>query len=382
MKGNVYYQKDRGRWAVSWPREGRRGSHVITRYKGEFMFDRRIAEKCLHMIQGDWENYRAGLGAFRIEKYTGKGFTDVIEFYENWMREVVAPTKKPATVKCYRSYLANWIRPFFEHHPVLLHEVQLDLLTKMLNSIALTGKGKLNVMMAFHSMMDYAWRSPRIPEVPPFPKRSAYDLTRPVIEWISRERFDQVMAAIPEVHRPPFLWMYLHLMRPAEACALMWPDWDEINRRFNVRRSISARKLVTSTKTAQVYPTPCHGAFYPVMQDLSRNRDLDSPFVFTNPRARKDGRRYTNESLNNIWKAACGKVGIRIRLYAGVRHSRASQMVNELKMSIHEVKDAGTWKRLDSVSRYAETALTRKRELLERGDIIRLEHYKSTTRPN
>ena len=37
MKGSVFFQRDRGRWAVSWPRQGARGSHVITRYKGEFM---------------------------------------------------------------------------------------------------------------------------------------------------------------------------------------------------------------------------------------------------------------------------------------------------------------------------------------------------------
>ena len=380
MKGSVFFQNDRGRWAVSWPRQGRRGSHAITRYKGEFMYDRRIAEKCLHMIQSDWENFRAGLAAFRIEKYTGKGWTDVVEFYEQWLDEVVVPTRKPATVKGYRSYLNNWIRPFFDKHPVMLHEIQLDTLCSLLNSIALSGKGKLNVMMAFHTMLDHAWRSRRIPEIPPFPKRAAYGMVKPVIEWISRERFNQVMAAIPPNHQAPFLWMYLHLMRPAEACALMWADWDEINRQFMVRRSLSARQVVNSTKTGEIYPTPCHSAFYPFMQELTSTRRQDSPFIFINSRARNSDRRYTNESLNTIWKAACREVGIEIALYSGVRHSRASQMINELKMSIHEVKEAGTWKRLDSVSRYAKTGLTRKRELLERGDVISMMHYKSTTK--
>ena len=83
----------------------------------------------------------AGLGTFRIEKYTGRGWTDVVEFYEQWLREVVEPTRKPATVKGYRSYLANWVRPFFESHPVMLHEIQLDTICSLLNSIDLSGQG-------------------------------------------------------------------------------------------------------------------------------------------------------------------------------------------------------------------------------------------------
>ncbi len=80
MKGSISYYKDRGQWIVSWYDEGR--IWKITRYKGELMYHRKIAEKCLAMVQADYENYLAGLGAFRIEKYTGKGWTDVIEYFE------------------------------------------------------------------------------------------------------------------------------------------------------------------------------------------------------------------------------------------------------------------------------------------------------------
>ena len=74
-------------------------------------------------------------------------------------------------------------------------------------------------------------------------------------------------------------------------------------------------------------------------------------------------------------------MGISIRPYAGTRHSRASQMHNELGMSLPEIQEAGPWKRLESVKRYAITELSRKRELLERnlgqnGD----RYYKTTTK--
>ena len=49
-----------------------------------------------------------------------------------------------------------------------------------------------------------------------------------------------------------------------------------------------------------------------------------SEFVFTH-----NGRSpYDEKILNKIWKEACAEVGVTIRLYNGVRHSRAGQMLD------------------------------------------------------
>ena len=160
------------------------------------MYHRKIAEKCLAMVQADYENYLAGLGAFRIEKYTGKGWTDVIEYFEEWLK--TKKKKKPATYKGYSSYFTNWIKPFFKQHPVMLHEIQLDTLDKLLAYVRLSPKGKYNVMNCFHAFMDYAWRSKRIPEMPPFPKKSDYGLVEPTIKWLPEDRQMKIIFAIPE----------------------------------------------------------------------------------------------------------------------------------------------------------------------------------------
>ena len=338
------------------------------------MYDKRIAQKCLSMIQARYEDAQEGKCVFRIEEFTGKRFTDVCEYYETWMKDVVEPNRKPATIKGYWSYYRNWIKPFFEKNNIMLHEVRLDTLTSLLNSVTLTGKGKQNVMMAFHAMLDYAWRSDRIPELPPFPKKSVYNIVEPKKDWIDSETFWKVIDAIDEDDRPVILWMYYHLMREAEACAVQWADWDEVNQVFWVRRSISARELVESTKTGRVYETPCHKDFLPFMKELSKNRT--SKFIFTNKRARQDGKRYTNESLNIIWRNACKKVGVSIRLYAAIRHSRATQMSVENGMSVSEIFEAGPWVRRDSVEKYRKLELVRKRELLERGQVL---HFKRTS---
>lgn len=365
MKGSVFYQKDRGRWAVSFYYAGK--TWVITRYKREFIYDKSIALKCLSNIQNRYEQAQDGLCRFRIEEFTGKGWTDVLDYYESWMKEVIEPKRKPATIKGYWSYYRNWIKPFFTENPVLLHEIQLDTLTKLLNFIRLTGKGKYNVMNALHSMMDYAWRSKRISEMPPFPKKEDYNIIKPAIKWLDTETFWKVVDALREEDKPIFLWMYYHLMREAEACSLQWRDWDEINRVFIVRRSISARQVVESTKTGDVYTTPCHSDFLPYMLKLRwAGLYQGSDFIFTNHRARKDGKRYTNESINKAWRHACKSVGVNIRPYAGVRHSRATQMSVELGMTAHEIQEAGSWKRIDSVYKYRDLQMTRKKELLER----------------
>ncbi len=381
MKGTIYYQKDRNRYAVSFYIAGRKSPVKVTRYKGEFMYHKAIANKCLAMIQNDWEQAQEGLTRFRIEKYTGKGWTDVIEYFEEWLS--TKEKKKPATYKGYKSYFKIWIKPFFKKHPVMLHEIQLDTLDKMLDSIKLSGKGKYNVMNCFHAFMDYAWRARRIPEVPPFPKKEDYELVEPTIVWLPEDRQVKVINAIPERDQPIFWWLKYHLRRPSEACSIRRTDYDEFNQVFIVRRSVSARTLVDTTKTEAEHCIPCHSEFLPHMERLLRpvkrvvfkdqrgndrflKDEQDSPFLFVNPLARKNGRRYTGESLNRIWKAACEKAGEDIDLYSGLKHSSCSQYVNEKGLSVSDLKEITDHARMESVRKYAKVSVSRKRELMER----------------
>ena len=363
MSGSIYYRNDVGRWVVSWYWKGR--EYKITRYHGQLMFSTsrnrlkdhgyKTAEKLLAQMQGDVEN-----GVFRIEKYTRKGWTDVIPYFEKWLEKKAK--KKPATYKGYRSYFKNWIRPFFEQHPVQLHDIQLDTLDALLESIKLSGKGKHNVMMCFHTFMDYAWRSRRIFEIPPFPKKEDYEIVTPTIRWLPTERQIAIIKAIPEEHQPIFWFLKYHFRRPAEGCALHKCDYDVINKVFIIRRSISARKLVDSTKTKAEHVIPCRSSMIPLIDHLSQ---LPGKFMFENPRARKDGKRYTNESLNRLWKTACKKVGENIDLYSGLKHSSCSQMINERGMALSDLKTITDHARMDSVERYAKTEVARKRELID-----------------
>ena len=298
MNGSIFYENDRGRWAVSWRYAGK--ACLIRRYKGEYMYDRSIAEKCRALIQSRWEDHLNGNCQFRIEEFTARGWTDVIEFYSEWLETVIKPQKKPATYKCYKSYMVNWLEPFFTQNPVRLHEIQLNTLNKLLNFIKLSGKGKLNVIMALRSCMDYAWRSRRIREVPPFPSRKDYGLVEPEWSWLREDKQIELINAIPEIYRPPFLWLKYHYRRPGEACVLYKTDYDAINNAFWIRRTISARTLVDTTKTGVAHYAPCHSKFKPIARQLLGTNPW-SPYLFVNPRSRRkeQGGRYTLESLGN-----------------------------------------------------------------------------------
>lgn len=371
MAGSIFFRKDRNQWAISWFWDGKR--HKISRYKGRLMVqthpnpkkDQGYIDACrlLAQMQGDVEN-----GVFRIEKYTGNAYTDVIPFFEKWLE--VKEDKKPATVKGYRSYFKNWIRPFFEKNPVQLHEIQLDTLDKLLRSIKLEGKGKHNVMMCFHAFMDYAWRSRRVFEMPPFPKKSDYGIVIPTIKWLPSVRQVAIIDAIPDEHQPIFWFLKFHLRRPAEACALKKIDYDIINKVFIIRRSISARIVVDSTKTGVEHVIPCHSNLIPLIDHLSQ-LDNGSEFMFVNPLARQKGKRYTGESLNRIWKAACKKAGEDIDMYSGLKHSSCSQFINEVGMSLSDLQTITDHARIDSVTRYAKTEVARKKALFESGETLK-----------
>jgi len=172
----------------------------------------------------------------------------------------------------------------------------------------------------------------------------------------------KIIEAIPEADRPIFLWLKYHLRRPSEACVLKWWDYDEINKVFVIRRSLSDRQVVESTKTRAVHIIPCHSAFVPVLKRIERT---ESPYIFINQRSRKNDGRYTNESLNIIWKKACAKVGEDIDMYSGLKHSSCSQYLNERGLSFSELQILTDHANPESVKRYGKVEIERKRQLME-----------------
>lgn len=364
MKVKPGYAAHVDRIYVAWYHAPHKKTYKIYRYKGEPLYDERMAEKLLACMQADFEK-----GVFRIEQYTKETPCDVIPYLTEWIK-IVRPTLSPATYKDYLNSINNHLIPFFERYPLQLHEIQHDTLLKLLNSINRDGKGKMNVMYCFHACLDFAWRSNRIPIIPPFPRKKTYQIVETQIHWLPEARQRAIIEAIPEEHQPIFWWLKFHLRRPCEAMALQKEDFD--GESFIIRRSFSNKRLVERTKTGQVHHIPMVDEFRPYLEQMrKRTQHIFSHFFFVNPLSKMSGKHYTHGMLSDLWKTACEKVGESISLYAGLKHSSCSQFINEYGYSIHEVQMATDHARLDSVKKYAKVELSARKAILEK-KIIRL----------
>ncbi len=360
MKGKIGYAEHVNRYYVAWYHAEDKKTHKIYYYKGQPLYDRRMAAKLLSCMQADVEK-----GVFRIEQYT-RAPAGVASYLLEWI-ETVKPTLSPATYKDYKNSIENHLVPFFEENRIQLPEIQYDTLLKLLISIKRDGKGKLNVMYCLHACLDFAWRSARIPLVPPFPKRKAYNITETPISWLAEDRQIALIEAIPIEHQPIFWFMKFHLRRPAEAMSLHKADFD--GKVFVVRRSFSARRLTDRTKTGEIHYVPMVDEFAVHLDnELRKQRELSlvSPYLFVNPTGRKEGQYYTHTVLASLWKKACKKAGENIGLYPGMKHSTCSQMVNEHGYSIQEVQTATDHARLESVKKYTKVEVSYRKALLEK----------------
>jgi integrase len=360
MRGSIGYAEHVKRYYVAWYHAPHRKTYKIYYYKGEPLYHEKIAEKLRSCMQADVEK-----GVFRIEQYT-RIPCSVTNYLKEWL-EAVGPTLAPATRKDYHNSIFNHLIPFFDKHPIELHEIQYDTLLALLNSIDRGGKGKLNVMSCLHVCLETAWRSHRIDVVPPFPRKKAYNIQETAIVWLPEERQKAVIEAIPMEHQPIFWWLKHTLRRPCEAMALHKVDFD--GQTFFVHRSFSNRELTGRTKTGEIHYVPlleCVAPYVEIEKEKQRSLSFVSPYFFVNPKGKTAGKPYTHHALSDIWKAALQKTGESIRFYAGVKHSTASQLINECGYSTHELQMAGDWARLESVKKYAKVEVSARKALLEK----------------
>ena len=360
VSGSVQKRKDTGAFYVAWYDPATEKRYKIYRYRGEKIFSKSTALKLLGQMQGDVEK-----GVFNIENYTGNQ-TDVIPFLDEWI-DCIALGLSPATLKGYKSYIKCHIKPFFTANPIPLVEVRLDVLTKLLNSMAgKSGAFKLKVMYCMHSALDYAWRAGKIIAVPPFPKRNLYQIQDPEIKWLPSDRQQRVLDAIPNEHKPIFYWLKYHLRRPAEAMALHREDYRKIDDVFIVRRSISARIVIERTKTSQIHYAPCVDAFRPYLNQALKT-PIISPFLFTHKRSKLEGKRYSHAVLGNILRTASEAVGEEfIGVYPFLKHSGFTQLAVEENYSDTELQIAGGHADIRSVKKYRALVMSARKRLLER----------------
>jgi integrase len=203
-------------------------------------------------------------------------------------------------------------------------------------------------------MMRFAWRSEDIPKLVPFPK---LEMSLPDnIEYLTLDQQDKVLAEIPTADRPIFAFMMDNGVRVGEARALKKED---------VREDFILIRWVFSDNDLKPCSSNKKGGMIGIT-DYTRKL-LDqlpvnfSEFVFV----RHDGKPYTNKDLNLIWKTACKKVGIQIKLYNAVRHSLGCQLL-DMGVEIDIVRQQLRHTNIKMTQRYAQRSNKQVTEALNR----------------
>lgn len=363
MKGSITYEKHRKAYCVWWYVPKQRRSVPIRYYYGIKLYNRELAEKLLALIQGTYEKSQRGECFFRIENFVRGASVDVIELFKSWLK--TKKKLKPGGLKAYESHFRTWIKPFFLSNQIALHEITLDVLHKLKMSIEDKRKSPKmvkNVMDTMRAFMTYAWRNGNIVAVPPFPLKSEYGLGVKEIPTIPREVQFEIIRLIPENHRAIFYWLALHPgRRPGEAMALYKEDYNRFKNCFTIKRTISDRKLVEFPKNNECHETACHESFDPFVEDLLQT---DGPFMFVNLLSRREGKRYTDSTLNNLWKEACKEYGANISMYNGLKHSTLDYYYNDLGVPLSDLMDLTGHKNLDCIKHYARMKIRRQKSLL------------------
>ena len=374
MKGSIQQHSKYKYYYVAWPDNGK--IQTVSRYKGFLCRDgeiagmtgRQMAERLLSLMRADVEN-----GTFRIEKWKGETPSDIIPYLWKWLDED-GGSLSPATHKDYENSIKNHLIPWFQKNPYQIHELQYDVLCRLLNDINRTGKGKKNVIYCLRRCLVHAFKSNRIPVMPLFPEEKKYNIVDPTIKWLPEERQIKVIKAIPEEHQPIFWWLKYHLRRPSEAAALHRIDYDKEQDAFIIRRTFSNKQLVQHTKTHKIHIIPCHSEFKKIMQKMPIR--IDSQYFFVNPHGKLAGKHYSLACMEDIWHQACAKAGEDIDMYSGLKHSSCSQYINEKHYSIDQVQMLTVHARRESVKKYAMVQLDEKRRLMEGWQTMPLEEVK------
>jgi len=212
--------------------------------------------------------------------------------------------------------------------------------------------------------MGYAKKSERIPTLPVFPEQSRYNIIEQPIDWINEVRQMKIINAIPKEHQPIYWWLKYHLRRPSEGMALYREDYITELDAFIIRRGVSDHQVIEQTKTKKIPPPiPCHPDFRPIMKKMVVR--MDSPFFFTHSGGWVEGNRYTHSYLWKLWDKAKKDVGETINMYAGLKHSSCSQLVNEKGLTIDELQMLTDHKQRKMVLKYAAVEVERRRELIQ-----------------
>jgi integrase len=348
MKGSCHYDKKAKRYFIQVYWQGEKHRFWKHPQTGEPFWDKRTADKQLNRIRTEVDD-----GTFNPKFWKPDSPMSLANYADGWLNDIDVA---PKTLSGYKTAVKH-IKHFFGDKDI--RTIRYRDIIKFHNWLDLSDKTKYNHVSALRTLLRFAWRNEDIPTVPPFPTLS---FQLPEIDYLTFEQQEMVIAEIPTRHRPIFQFMQEYGVRPGEARAL---QKDCIKDGLIViKRSLAENTLQERTKTGSIRKYEQTDYIKVVISSIEPNL---SPFVFT----RDDGKFYTSKNLNAIWKKACKKVGIKIKMYNAFRHSLGCQLLDQGE-DLDLVRQQLGHTKVEMTRRYAKRNISKLTDALKkrRGKVI------------
>ncbi len=357
--GRIY--KERGnRWLIRLPG----GLRIYCDKQHRSFYSEQHARWTLNQIQGEIEN-----GTFDPDFYakTKKSIRSFATYAAQWLQRCHRKVELGKLSKVHFRHLKHCVDAHFI--PFFGETNMLDIKGRDINEFWLSLDGKapktvFNYLAALHRLFADAVRDEIIQQLPNFPSELKHsDLPQPNWQWASEETQEQIFEHLAPDDLYFILFQACHGTRTGETRALQHGDIDLKNDTVTIRGAFSERDLKEHTKTKKIRILPLD----PVWKEayLSRPRVIDPKgFVFT-----RNGKPYSTKWMWRRWCEACDKAGVSgLTLYAGTRHSLASQAANR-GVSIYIIAKFLGHQDIKTSQRYAHLDTNPMRQVQRKGSV-------------
>lgn len=257
----------------------------------------------------DWLEARIKVGlTIDIQESPLETFYTVAQDYLNTLE-----TKERVRTE-YRRILNNFWMP--EYSEDLLGEITSPMIKRTLSAMSVSSKTKRNRLIPLSGVFQHGEIYPNPCSRIKLRKEQKAQIQR----YAPKER-EKLLKTLTGASRVYFALLFGCGLRPGEALALKWPDYD--GNELEISKQITARKLEPTTKTSVR-----RSVFVPSwVRNILNKHDtrFAGGYIFLNTIG---GPCLDTDPFNEDWKAAHTKTEIEYRIPYVCRHTRASELLS------------------------------------------------------